>query len=185
MLLSITALTFSFGILVSQVAPSAPAPVTAPAAATSLAAQTQIKIHVNSLLSSHDAETGQKFSFVVDQDVLSNGVVAIARCTSGTGTITLAGKHGINGHEGNLHLRFDALTPASGVAIPLDPTEQEFNGHQRKAMAFFTTRWINGDDVEVKPDQIITVALASNTAITPVSQTQACPVPSPSAAPAQ
>jgi hypothetical protein len=189
MLLSFNSLTILFAVLVGQAFPPVtpspvPAGVAAPAASGTLAGQTQVKVRLTSMLSSHDAETGQKFSFVVDQDVLSNGTVAIARCTTGTGTITLAGKHGINGHEGNLHLRFDALTPSNGVSIPLDQTEQEFNGHQRKAMAFFTTRWINGDDVEVKTDQILTVALASNTAITPVTQAPTCPVIAPPATPA-
>jgi hypothetical protein len=183
MLLSIGSFPLVLGVLVAQAAPSVSpspipmsTPVTAPATGTSsaLPAHTLVKVHLTSLLSSHDAQTGQKFSFVVDQDVLANGAVAIARCTTGTGTVTLAGKHGINGHEGDLHLRFDALTPADGVAIPLDNTEQQFEGKERKTMAFFTTRWINGDDIEIKTDQILTVALAKDSAA-PTVAPSACP----------
>lgn len=114
------------------------------------------------MLSSHDAQTGQKFSFIVDQDVVSGGTIVIPRCTTGTGTVTLAGKHGINGHEGDLHLRFDALTPDGSAAVPLDKTELQFAGKERKSLAFFTTRWINGDDVEVKPTEVLTVTTASD-----------------------
>lgn len=134
------------------------------------------------MLSSHDAEVGQRFTFVVDQDVLTGGVNVIPHCTTGIGTVTLAGRHGINGHEGDLHLRFDSLTLPDGTVIPLDPLEQQFAGKDRKTLAIFTTRWINGDDVEVPTDKILTIETASDVAAKP-EPAPACPIPSPKLTP--
>ena len=147
-----------------------------------LPAHTKIPVRVTQTISSHDAVTESKFAFVVAQDVLVNGVVAVPKCTAGVGTITLAGKHGINGHEGDLHLRFDTLTDGSGVE--LDPAEQQFAGKQRKALAFMTSRWINGDDVEVTPSQTLYVSVAADTAVPTGITPPACPaLPAPSASP--
>lgn len=144
----------------------------------------KIPVHLTSLLSSHDAQTGQKFSFVVAEDVTSGGAVVIDKCTAGTGTVLLAGKHGINGHEGDLHLRFDSLTEPDGTIVPLDPTEQDFAGKDRKALSFFTTRWINGDDVEIKTDQVLEVSMVGDTPHAPATP-PSCPTPEPSPASGQ
>ena len=195
MLAPFVSIKLVFGLLLAQAfAPVTPPPEASPVASplpppgssqTLLPARTPVKVHVVSMLSSHDAQTGEKFTFVVDEDVLSGGLVVIPRCTEGTGTITLAGKHGINGHEGDLHLRFDALTPDDAPAIPLDKTELQFEGKQRKSLAFFTTRWINGDDVEVPPSQVLTVTLAGDTALAaPSHAAPVCPAIAPTSAPA-
>ena len=172
-----TAFLFAISSIAQAVAPASPAPEPSSTAPAVSNAPLKIPVHLTSVLSSHDAQTGQKFSFIVADDVLSGGVVVIPKCTAGSGTVLLAGKHGINGHEGNLHLRFDALTQADGTVIALDPKEQDFAGKDRKALAFFTTRWLNGDDVEVKPDQVLEVTAAGDTPHMPATP-PACPVPS-------
>lgn len=147
---------------------------TAPADQT-IPAHTKIPIHLTQMLSSHDAQTGQKFGFVVDQDVVVDGVTLLPKCTPGSGTITLAGKHGINGHEGDLHLRFDTLTAPDRTSIVLVSDEQEFAGTNRKALAFMTSRWINGDDVEVRTDRVMTVEVASDAMIDANRVAPECP----------
>ena len=143
---------------------SASTPATTPQTAqTTIPAGTKVPLRLASMLSSHDAHTGQTFTFYVAQDVTVDGTVVIPRCSAGSGTITLAGRHGINGHEGNLRLRFDTVTDADGSTVNLATDEEAFNGTQRKTMAFFVSRWINGDDVEVKPDQILTATIAKHT----------------------
>lgn len=165
-----------------------PAPAASPQAGTSttIPAGTKVPLHLTQMLSSHDAQTGQTFTFYVDQDVVVNGNIVIAKCAAGTGTVTLAGKHGINGHEGNLHLRFDKVTAADGSPVALTADEQDFNGKNRKALSFFTTRWINGDDVEVKTDKDLFATVAKDTPLgASHDPVPACPAPaaSPTAAP--
>jgi hypothetical protein len=156
------------------------------APSTVIPAGTKIPIHVTQTISSHDAKTGQTFTFYVDQDVVVSGSVVIPRCAAGIGTVTLAGKHGINGHEGNLRLRFDKVMAADGSPVALAPDEQAFNGKNRKALSFFTTRWINGDDVEVKPDKDLFATVAKDTTLTAGNDpAPVCPAPSASPAAAQ
>lgn len=166
-------MAFAFFVLAAAAvtaSPQATAAPTTPAASvatTSLTvpAATKITVHLTKTISSHDAQSGEKFAFVVDNDVTISGNTAIGRCASGSGTIVFSGKHGINGHEGNLHLRFDSVNALDGTTIALNPTEQQFNGKDRKTEAFLVSRWINGDDVEVRPDQAFTVTLAADATV--------------------
>lgn len=155
----------AFAVAQSSVAPAVPASPAPASAAIVIPAGTKVPLHISQPISSHDAHTGQTFTFYVAQDVLVNGTVVIPRCAAGAGTVTLAGKHGINGHEGNLRLRFDTVTASDGSSVALTRDEQAFNGKNRKALAFFTTRWINGDDVVVKPDTQLTAVVAKDTAL--------------------
>lgn len=148
-------------------------------------AGTKVPLHLATTISSHDARTGQTFTFYVDKDVVIGGTTVIARCSAGSGTVMLAGKHGINGHEGNLRLRFDTVQAVDGSTVPLSGDEQSFNGTQRKAMAFFVSRWINGDDVEVKPDHVLTATVAKEVVLKASDPpAPVCPTPAPSASPA-
>jgi hypothetical protein len=172
------------GVFLFFLAQASPAPSPAPVAALVIPAGTKIPLHLTQTISSHDAHTGQTFTFYVDQDVVVNGTVVIPQCSAGTGTVTLAGRHGINGHEGNLRLRFDQVMAADGSAINLTTDEQAFNGKNRKALSFFTTRWINGDDVDVKPDKDLTAIVAKDATLgTSRIPVPACPAPSPSPTP--
>lgn len=65
-----------------------------PAVAVVIPAGMKVPLHVAETISSHDAHTGQTFTFYVDQDVAINGNVVISRCAAGSGTVTLAGRHG-------------------------------------------------------------------------------------------
>lgn len=177
-------LSLAFSWLALTVAQAAPAvPATAPSGPT-IAAATKIPLHLTKMISSHDAASGDKFSFMVDQDVAVNGVTIIARCTVGSGTVAFSGKHGINGHEGNLHLRFDSVPAIDGTMVALSPTEQQFNGKDRKVEAALVSRWINGDDVEVPPTQPSFAEVAVDTAIKGAATAASAPAcPAPSAAP--
>jgi hypothetical protein len=165
----------SFASVVAQAATPEPS--------VTLSAKTVVSVRLVSMVSSHDATTGQRFSFVVAKDVVENGVVVVPTCALGSGTVALAGKHGINGHEGDLHLRFDTITTPDGTSIALDPTEQNFEGQNRKALAFFTTRYIVGNDVEVKPDTVLSVTVAADSSVYP-GGSPVCPAPSPTPSPA-
>ena len=157
-----------------SVAPSpAPSPATA-SAATTIPAGTKINVHLVKMLSSHDSQTGEKFGIVVAEDVSVGGVVVVPHCAAGAGVVTLAGKHGINGHEGNLHLRFDSVQATDGSDIALKADEQQFAGKERKLTAFMVTRWINGDDIEIHTDKILTVTTAVDTQVK-IGSTNAAP----------
>jgi hypothetical protein len=183
MLHSLGIIFMSLLTAIAQAADTAPAATPADTAPGAIPAKTAVVVRLVSMLSSHDAQTGQKFAFYVAKDVVENGVVVIPACTAGSGTVTLAGKHGINGHEGDLHLRFDTITESDGTAIALDPTEQDFAGKDRKALAFFTTRYLVGDDIEVKPTTDLTVKTAVDASVQPDVAPPACPAPAPSAIP--
>lgn len=180
-------LLFAAAIVVAQAQP--PSLPTSPAASSTpvvIPAGTKVPLRLAAMISSHDAHTGQTFTFYVDQDVAVNGNVVIPHCAAGSGTVTLAGSHGINGHEGNLRFRFDSVTAADGSTVPLATDEQAFNGKQRKALAFFTTRWINGDDVEVKPDEVLTATVAKDATLGATHDpAPACPTPTAAAASAR
>lgn len=160
--------------------PSAAPASPAPSAATVIPAGTKIPLHLAQTISSHDANTGQKFTFYVDQDVVVKGTVVVAHCAAGSGTITLAGHHGINGHEGNLRLRFDTVTASDGSTVALATDQQAFNGKGRKLVAALSLpmHLLNGDDVEVKPDKVLTATVAKDVTLgarhDPVAS---CPVP--------
>ncbi len=169
----LAALLIAFARLVAQ--------ITSPAPAVTLAAKTVIAVRLVSTISSHDATTGEKFTFVVAKDVVEDGVVVIPACTLGSGTVTLAGKHGPNGHEGDLHLRFDTISMADGTSIALDPTEHDFAGQNKRMLAFLTDApSVVGNDVEVKPDAVLAVNVASNATVHPGGTVPACPMPSAS-----
>ncbi len=74
------------------------------------------------------------------------------------------------------------MNAADGSTIALTTDEQIFNGTQRKAMAFMMSRWINGDDVEVKPDRVLTATVGKDAVIgaarvTPSECVAASPAP--------
>jgi hypothetical protein len=162
-----------------QPSPAAPAAAQAQTSSTSPAG-TKVPVHLGALMSSHDVRTGQAFTFYADQDVTIQGMVVIPRCALGTGTVTLAGTHGINGHEGNLRLKFDSLAAADGSRVPLIADEQSFNGKNRKTEAFLVSRWINGDEAEIKPDAVLSVVVAQSAAIGAATASPAvCPTPAP------
>ncbi len=77
------------GVLLGAASPeTAAAPSAPPASTLTVAAGTTIPVHLSTVLSSHDAHTGQTFTFYVDKDVVVDGTVLIPRCASGSGTVT-------------------------------------------------------------------------------------------------
>ncbi len=176
----------SAALILAQLTTAAPAP--SPAAAPGkivIPAGTTITVHLVKMLSSHDEQTGEPFAFDAVTGANVGGIAVVAQCAVGAGVVALAGKHGINGHEGDLHLRFDSLQGIDGTTIALKQDEQTFEGKNQKAAAFFMSRWINGNDVELHTDKDLIVITAADVTIDPSKSLAApvCPTPAPTPTP--
>jgi hypothetical protein len=132
---------------------SAASAADAPAAPVAITPGTVVKVHLQQALSSNRTRTGDPVALVVAEDVLIDGKTVIAKDTPAVGRVDLAGIAGINGHEGNLKIVAVSTRGVAGQNIPL-AGRIEADGKQRKALAFFTTRWIRGDDVSIAAETV-------------------------------
>jgi ABC-type phosphate/phosphonate transport system substrate-binding protein len=162
--------------LCATAASAADAPVVA------LAPGTVVKVHLQQPASSNRIRTGEPVALVVAEDVQIDGKTVIAKDTPAVGRVDLAGTAGINGHEGNLKIVAVSTRTVSGQNVPL-AGRVEADGKQRKALAFFTTRWIRGDDVSIAAETIFN-ALVVDEATAAANAAAAPPAPAPAASPA-
>ena len=166
-------------------AADAPSATTAPVAA--IAPGTVVKVHLQQAMSSNRTRTGEPVALVVAEDVLIDGKTVIAKDTPAVGRVDLAGIAGINGHEGNLKIVAVSTRGVAGQSVPL-AGRIEADGKQRKALAFFTTRWIRGDDVSIAAETVfdalvIDVATAAANAAAAAANAPAPAAPAASPAP--
>jgi hypothetical protein len=148
---------------------------------------TIVKVHLQQAISSNRVRTGDAIALIVAEDVQIDGKTVIAKDTPAVGRVDLAGIAGINGHEGNLKIVAVSTRGVSGQNIPL-AGRVEADGKQRKALAFFTTRWIRGDDVSIAPETVfnalvIDEATAAANAAAAAATAPAPAVPAASPAP--
>jgi hypothetical protein len=146
---------------------------------------TVVKVHLQQAISSNRIRTGEPVALIVAEDVLIDGKIVIAKDTPAVGRVDLAGTAGINGHEGNLKIVAVSTRTVSGENVPL-AGRVEADGKQRKALAFFTTRWIRGDDVSIASETVFNAlvideatASANAAAATAAAAAPAAPAASP------
>jgi ABC-type phosphate/phosphonate transport system substrate-binding protein len=142
-----------FAAAAALVALAATAASAADAPAGGIVPGTVVKVHLQQATSSNRVRTGDPIALIVAEDVQIDGKTVIAKDTPAVGRVDLAGIAGINGHEGNLKIVAVSTRGVAGQTIPL-AGRVEADGKQRKALAFFTTRWIRGDDVSIAAETV-------------------------------
>ena len=100
-------------------APAAPAAAPAAAAATAVPEGTEFYIVTTEPLSSKSASTGQRVGMKVDENVLVNGALVIAKGTPVRAEVNEAKGSGMFGKAGKLTLRIESTTAVDGQKVPL------------------------------------------------------------------
>jgi hypothetical protein len=89
------------------------------AAAVAIPEGTEFYVLTTEPLSSKDASTGQRVGMKVDENVLVNGVVVIAKGTPVRAEVNEAKSSGMFGKGGKLTLRIESTTAVDGQKVPL------------------------------------------------------------------
>ena len=129
---------------------------------------TQVHFHLLTPISSNESTTGQTFGFVLLQPITTDACVIPADGSKGSGTIVLAGKAGIHGHEGDLTLTLDTIATPDGRLLTFDDQKLEINGGNHKVEAGalnlvpdvgIAANFIHGKDVKVDPSTPVETTL--------------------------
>jgi len=139
------------------IAAAQPAP-----AARFLPAGTLVSLTPLEQLSSKHIKAGQRFQFVVVNDVTENGVVVIPRGSAATGVITMQTGRGIVGKSGKFDVTFESVT-ANGVLFPLSGTHRQ-EGKGNTVGALLGSMWISGHSAVMMPGEVLTAFVKTPTA---------------------
>jgi hypothetical protein len=129
---------------------------------------TQVHFHLTAPISSNESTSGQTFGFVLLQPIASDACTIPADGSKGSGTIVLAGKAGIHGHEGDLTLTLDTIATPDGRLLTFDDQVLEINGGNHKVEAGalnlvpdvgIVANFIHGKDVKVDPSTPVETTL--------------------------
>jgi hypothetical protein len=129
---------------------------------------TQVHFHLLAPVSSNESTSGQSFGFVLLQPITTDACVIPVEGSKGSGTIVLAGKAGIHGHEGDLTLTLDTIATPDGRLLTFDDQVLEINGGNHKVEAGalnlvpdvgIAANFIHGKDVKVDPGTPIQTTL--------------------------
>lgn len=143
-----------------QAAPT-PTPLTSVAART-LAAGTIVSLTPLEELSSKNIKQGERYHFIVVNDVTDHGVVVIPRGSSAIGVITMKTGRAVGGKSGKFDVTFESVT-ANGVTFPLSGVyHQEGKGNTLGAL--FGSIIISGHSAVMQPGQIATAFTKDATA---------------------
>lgn len=152
---------------VPQQSAPAPAPVVAPplqavatvppqrsAARRLLPAGTLVSLTPLEELSSKHIKEGQRFQFIVVNDVMDNGAVVISRGSTATGIISMQTGRGIVGKSGKFDVSFESVT-ANGVVFPLSGVHRQ-EGKGNTVGALLGSMWISGHSAVMLPGEVVT-----------------------------
>jgi len=81
--------------------------------------RTSVKLTVMKTLSSGTATAGQAFTLLVDEDVLVNGSVAIAKGATASGRVTAVRAKNLASRNGLLEITIDSAKAVDGQDVPL------------------------------------------------------------------
>jgi len=127
-----------------------------------LAAGTIVSLTPLEELSSKRIKEGERFQFIVVNDVSDNGVVVIPRGSTATGVITMKTGRAVGGKSGKFDVSFESVT-ANGVTFPLSGVyHQEGKGNTLGAL--FGSIIISGHSAVMQPGQIATAFTKDRTA---------------------
>jgi hypothetical protein len=148
---------------------AAPAPASAPPEAPQaprpvrfLPAGTLVSLSPLQEISSKHMFEGQRFDFMVVEDVAENGAVVIPRGSRATGVVTAQTGRAIGGKSGKFDISFESVT-ANNVRFPLTGiTRREGNGNTMGAL--FGLIFISGRSATLLPGQVVTAMTSAQTA---------------------
>jgi hypothetical protein len=152
--------------LQAQQAPAQQAvPEVAPQAAPAtrmLPAGTIVSLTPLEELSSKHIKEGQRFSFVVVNDVTEKGVVVIPRGSKATGVISMQTGRAIGGKSGKFDVSFESVT-ANGITFPLSGVHRQ-EGKGNTVGALFGSILISGRSAVMLPGEVVTAMTKDSTA---------------------
>src|SRR4051794_40954954 len=134
---------------VLQPAPAAPT-IIAPARV--LPAGTMVSLTPLEELSSKHMKEGQRFQFVVVQDISENGVPVIPRGSPATAVVTMQTGRAVGGKSGKFDLSFESVT-ANGVTFPLSGVHRQA-GKGNTLGALFGSIIISGHSAVMLPGEV-------------------------------
>lgn len=105
-------------------------------------------------LSSKHIKEGQRFQFIVVNDVMDNGAVVISRGSTATGIISMQTGRGIVGKSGKFDVSFESVT-ANGVVFPLSGVHRQ-EGKGNTVGALLGSMWISGHSAVMLPGEVVT-----------------------------
>ena len=113
-------------------------------------------------ISSKHMFEGQRFEFMVVEDVNENGTVVIPRGSRATGVVTAQTGRAIGGKSGKFDISFESVW-ANNIRFPLTGvTRREGNGNTMGAL--FGLIFISGRSATLLPGQVVTAMTSAQTA---------------------
>lgn len=100
---------------------------------------TPITLRMVDTIDSGTANVGDTFEFKVDDDVVVNGYVVIARGAAGKGQVTKVDRAGTHGHPGSLAIQLDYVYAVDGEKVRLSGENKTTTGEQKKGAASTAT----------------------------------------------
>lgn len=127
-----------------------------------LPAGTLVSLSPAQEISSKHMREGQRFPFVVVEDVVEDGVVVIPRGSSATGVVTAQTGRAIGGKSGKFDISFESVV-ANNVRFPLTGLTRE-EGKGNTMGALFGIIFISGRSASLLPGQVVTAFTSERTA---------------------
>ena len=113
-------------------------------------------------LSSKHIREGERYQFIVVNDVTDNGVVVIPRGSNAIGIVTMKTGRAVGGKSGKFDITFESVT-GNGVTFPLSGVYHQ-EGKGNTVGALFGSIIISGHSAVMQPGQIATAFTKVRTA---------------------
>jgi hypothetical protein len=136
----------------STVQPAVQAPMVATGRV--LPAGTMINLTPLEEISSKHMKEGQRFQFIVVNDVTENGTVVIPRGSPAVGLVTMQTGRAVGGKSGKFDVTFESVT-ANGVTFPLSGVHRQ-EGKGNTLGALFGSLIISGHSAVMLPGEVAT-----------------------------
>jgi hypothetical protein len=132
-----------------------------------------VRVRLQNGLTSRRSGSGDRFDFVVTEDVMSQGSIWIPRGTRGTGTVLSARKSGMFGKSGKLNISFGQINTLTNEPATLTLSKRAYSENQRREMAAGVSlggalllgpvgllggAFIHGDDIKIPAGSELYVA---------------------------
>ncbi len=113
-------------------------------------------------LSSKHIKEGERYQFIVVNDVVDNGGVVIPRGSNAIGVITKQTGRGIVGKSGKFDVTFESVT-ANGATFALSGIHRQ-EGKGNTVGALLGSMWITGHSAVMLPGEVVTAFTKERTA---------------------
>jgi len=112
-------------------------------------------------LSSKHIKEGQRYQFMVVNDVTDNGQVVIPRGSTATGVVSMQTGRAIGGKSGKFDITFESVT-ANGVTFPLSGVHRQ-EGKGNTVGALLGSILISGRSAVMMPGEVVTAMIKERT----------------------